>query len=95
MSLFHIIMIAVVVLFAFFAYKMIKAMPKSMAFGAILMAVGVIWCAVALLSSTSVNNETVNFGLLFSQLVHIIIGCFITLIGSIFTAASFYTSKQP
>lgn len=90
MSLFHIIMIVLVILFAFFAYKMIKTMPKSMA----LMAVGVIWCAVALLSSTSVNNETVNFGLLFSQLGHIIIGCFITLIGSIFTAAALYKSKQ-
>jgi len=95
MSLFHIIMIVVVILFAVFAYKMIKAMPKSMAFGSILMAVGVIWCAIALISSTSVNNEMVNFGLLFSQLGHIIIGCFITLIGSVFTAAAFYKGKQP
>lgn len=93
MSLFHIIMIVVVILFAYFAYKMIKAMPKSMAFGAILMVIGVIWCAVALLSSTSINNEMVNFGLLFSKLGHIIIGCFITLIGSIFTAAAFYKAK--
>ena len=94
MSIFHIIMIVVIILFTVFAYKMIKAMPKSMAFGTILMTVGVIWCAVALIASTSVNNETVNFGLLFSQLGHIIIGCFITLIGSIFTVAAFYKNKQ-
>lgn len=93
MSLYPIITIVLIILFIVFAYKMIKAMPRSMAFGSILMAVGVIWCSVALISSTSVANDTLNLGLLFSQLGHIIIGCFITLIGSVFTAAAYFKHK--
>lgn len=53
--------------------------------GAVLAALGIIITIVALNTNTS-NNGTLNIGLLFSQFEYVVIGCFVTLIGSVFIA---------
>lgn len=93
MNLSHIILFVLIIFGGVFAFRFIKAAPKGMAFGASLMAVGIFWCATVLLSSDPVSNDIAGLGALFTQLMFIIIGCYITLIGSIFTAAAVYKNK--
>ncbi|MHA6305708.1 hypothetical protein ACX3SV_01145 [Hafnia paralvei] len=51
--------------------------------GFILAALGVV-ITVSAINANTANNGTLNIGLLFSQFEYVVIGCFITLIGSVF-----------
>lgn len=83
-----------------FGYKLIKAVPKSMIFGIVLMFIGFFWTASALIFSSTTIDDVANLEKLFSRLDYVLVGCFITLIGSIFTVGSVfikekYFKKQP
>lgn len=100
MNLSPLICLIVFFLVFVFGYKLIKAVPKSMIFGIALMFIGFIWTASVLIFSSVTIGDVANMEMLFSRLDYIVIGCFITLIGSVFTIGSVfikekYFKKQP